>query len=102
MKESIQCHNVWQSHVCEISGELDLAQAEPVHKSDSSGDLSPRVESQTDSSLLAKSQQKVDEMLTQLESETAAATKQWEELSSAYSKGADNATVQYISSIYNL
>ena len=101
--ESVQCHNVRQSHVCETSGELDLAQTEPGHKSDSSGDLSPpRVESQTDSSLLAKSQQKVDEMLTQLESETAIATKQWEEISSAYSKGTDDATVQYISSIYHL
>ena len=100
--ESVQCHNVWQSHVCETSGELDLAQAEPVHMSDSSGDLSPRVVNQTDSSLLEKSQQKVDEMLTQLESKTATATKQWEEISSAYSKGTNDATVQFISSIYNI
>ena len=87
--------------VCEISGELDSVQAKPMHESDSSHNLSPGVKSQTDSSLLAKSQQKADEMLTQLENETAT-TMQWEEISSAYTKETDNAVVQYISSIYHL
>lgn len=90
--EHVQCHKV---HVCEVSGrELDsghtesLAQAKCAHvHKDSSSDLSPRVKGQTDSSLLTKSQQRVEEMLSQLESETV--SKQWDEISPVYSKRSD-------------
>lgn len=75
----VQCHNV---HVYEVSGNelgpgfdgraecLAHGVCARVHEDSSAGDLSPRVDDQTDSSLLAKSQQRVVEMLTQLESET--------------------------------